>query len=107
MSVSEFTALVDARFLYFNSRAVFRRLVHTCKTRGDAISMTPTQRTLLAGGLLFCGLGLQQAFAITGCTNLYLQGTYNVQITNANLLSTINNINATLSTSNNGNGSTS
>jgi|SRR5579872_4523245 len=57
--------------------------------------MTPFRTTLvLSGGLLFAGLGLQPAFAITGCTNMYLQGTYNAQISNANFLSVISAVNA-------------
>ena len=57
--------------------------------------MTPFRTTLLlSAGLLFAGLGLQPAFAISGCTNMYLQGTYNAQISNANFLSVLSAMNA-------------
>lgn len=56
--------------------------------------MTQFPKTILVGGLLMFGLGLPQStFAVTGCSNVYLQGTYSAQITSTNyqaLLSAMN-----------------
>ena len=46
---------------------------------------TQVPRRILLGGLLIFGLGLlDTAFAATGCSNNYVQGTYTAQITSAN-----------------------
>jgi hypothetical protein len=43
------------------------------------------QKSLIVGGLLLCGLGLPRAsFAISGCSNGYLMGTYNAQVSSMN-----------------------
>lgn len=47
--------------------------------------------TLILAGLLTFGLALPRAsFAITGCTNANLTGTYDASITNANLMALVN-----------------
>ncbi len=56
--------------------------------------MKTSQRTIVTAGFLLFGLGLATpAFAINGCTNQNLAGTYNAQITNAwaftNVLNTL------------------
>jgi hypothetical protein len=57
--------------------------------------MHATQRTCLAAGILIFGLGLAKpSLAITGCTNTYLSGTYNSQITTLALGNAISAINA-------------
>jgi hypothetical protein len=57
--------------------------------------MQATQRTYLAAGILILGLGLAKpSLAITGCTNAYLNGTYNAQIANIAFENVINAINA-------------
>lgn len=62
--------------------------------------MKISQKNMFLGGLLLCGLCLPQiAFAIQGCSNASLIGTYNAQITNANLLNTLQNLNASAGTS--------
>src|SRR5580704_13199127 len=56
--------------------------------------MKQLSKTTLVGGLLMFGLGLPgSAYAVIGCGNTYLQGTYSAQITSANyqaLLSALN-----------------
>ena len=57
--------------------------------------MTPTQKTLFVGGLLCLGLGLpQNSYAITGCGNNYLTGTYNAQISSVNFQKLLNALNS-------------
>jgi hypothetical protein len=61
--------------------------------------MQTTRRTYLAAGILILGLGLAKpSLAITGCTNSYLNGTYNAQITNLAFENVINAINASAGT---------
>src|SRR5580765_2485037 len=60
--------------------------------------MTNSQRTCILGGLLFCTLGLgvpRVSYAITGCSNAYLSGTYNAQVTSSSLMSVLNALNHT------------
>ena len=57
--------------------------------------MKAAQRIYLASGILIFGLGMAKpSFAITGCTNAYLTGAYNAQITNIAFENVINNLNA-------------
>jgi hypothetical protein len=56
--------------------------------------MRSLQRTYLAAGILL-GLGIAKpALAITGCTNAYLSGTYNSQISSIAVQNAVNAINA-------------
>lgn len=71
--------------------------------------MTKSQRTSVFGGLLLCGLGLglpQASYAITGCTNAYLTGTYNAQVSSTNFMSVLNSLNGNTSTTGGTSGST-
>lgn len=72
--------------------------------------MKRSQKTCVMGGLLICGLGLglpTNSYAITGCTNAYLTGTYTAQVMSANFLDVLNSINnAAGSTSMGGSGGT-
>jgi hypothetical protein len=48
-------------------------------------------KTLTLTALLTCSLGLPRiSYAISGCTNANLSGTYNAQIQNANLSGVLN-----------------
>lgn len=49
------------------------------------------------GGLLCCAFGLHSAWAIAGCGNQNLQGTYNLQIDNASLIDMLTAINTNIS----------
>ena len=52
--------------------------------------MTILDRMLLTGGLLLCGLGWPRvSYAISGCSNGTLAGTYNAQVETINLASAI------------------
>jgi len=56
--------------------------------------MKLTQRTFILGALLLSGLGLPRlSYAIVGCTNAYLTGTYNAQVSSANFMSVLNTLN--------------
>ena len=58
--------------------------------------MKRSQQTCVLGGLLICGLGLglpRVSYAVTGCTNGYLSGTYTASVQSANFLNVLNNIN--------------
>jgi hypothetical protein len=56
--------------------------------------MRSLQRTYLAAGILMLGLGIPKAsLAITGCTNAYLSGTYNSQISSIAFQNVANAIN--------------
>src|SRR6187399_903552 len=51
------------------------------------------QKTLVGSGLLFCGLmmGLPRvSSAASGCSNGFLNGTYNVQVENATFVNVLN-----------------
>jgi|SRR5579863_5776581 len=61
--------------------------------------MPRVERMLLMSAML--GLGLHSAWAITGCSNSYLSGTYNAQVSNseiANLINAVNNNGSTTTT---------
>jgi len=61
---------------------------------------------LIVGGLLLSGLGLPRvSFAVTGCTNANLTGTYNAQIASGNLMNVLNTVNGTASTTTSTSGS--
>lgn len=69
--------------------------------------MKLTKTTITSAGLLFCGLALPGvSYGITGCTNGYVTGTYNAQISSANFMSVLNSLNATAGANNGGSGST-
>jgi hypothetical protein len=58
--------------------------------------MKRSQPTCILGGLLICGMGLGfpgASYAITGCTNANLLGTYTADLASANLLGVLNSIN--------------
>ena len=58
--------------------------------------MTPTHKTLVVAGFLLCGLTMPQAsYAISGCTNARLTGTYNAQVSSASLMNVLNTLNPT------------
>lgn len=66
--------------------------------------MMKSQRTCLLAGLILCllGLGLPRvSYGVTGCTNAYLTGTYNAQVSSGNLMSVLNTLNGNTSTSSN------
>jgi hypothetical protein len=55
--------------------------------------MKRSQATCVFGALLICGMGLGVpgvAYAVTGCTNANLQGTYTAQVASANLMTVLN-----------------
>jgi len=56
--------------------------------------MRLTVRIVMAVASLLSGLGvLRVSYAITGCTNAYLTGTYNAQISSANFMNVLNALN--------------
>lgn len=62
--------------------------------------MRKSQQTRLLGGLLICGMGLVfpgMSYAVTGCSNSSLMGTYAAEVANSGLLSALS---ATSSASN-------
>src|ERR1044071_1982789 len=72
--------------------------------------MTTSQRTRVLVGLLLFGLVLslpQASYAVSGCTNAYLTGTYNAQVSSINLLNVLNTLNAAAGGSGSASGSTS
>jgi len=61
--------------------------------------MKRSERTLLTAGALLLGLSAATpAFAISGCTNQNIMGTYNAQISSASFTSVLNTLGATGST---------
>jgi hypothetical protein len=59
--------------------------------------MTLLHTRLWMGGILCCALSLHSAGAVSGCSNLYLQGTYNIQIDNASIINTLSALSASAS----------
>jgi len=56
--------------------------------------MTASHKLFSVGALLACGLGVPRAtFAVSGCNNGYLMGTYNAQVENANFLTVLQTLN--------------
>jgi hypothetical protein len=72
--------------------------------------MTKSQRyTCVFAGLLLFGVGFgvpRAAYAVTGCTNASLSGTYNAQISSANFMSIVNALNGNTAGGTNTGGST-
>jgi hypothetical protein len=61
--------------------------------------MTAQYRGLMLGGLLACGLGLPvTSFALSGCNNGYLSGTYNVTIGASNFQQALQTMSASATT---------
>ncbi len=56
--------------------------------------MKQSKRTLVTAGVLLLGLfAATPAFAISGCTNQSIMGTYNAQISSAAFTSVLNTLN--------------
>ena len=60
--------------------------------------MKRLRQTWILGGLLVCGIGMglpDVSYAVTGCSNANLQGTYVSELASADLLNVLNSINTT------------
>src|SRR5258707_13206835 len=56
--------------------------------------MTASQKLSCTIAMLACGLGLPRtSFAISGCNNGYLLGTYDAQVANSNFLTVLQSLN--------------
>src|SRR5689334_17128735 len=68
-----------------------------CIQEGDCVSMLPIHKTIVSAGILLCAgtVGLPRAaYALSGCSNAHLTGTYTVQLANTNTLAVVNALNA-------------
>src|SRR3954464_8305584 len=73
--------------------------------------MTPSQKRFIVGGLLLAGAGLglpRASYAAATCTNGFLTGTYNAEITSLSFMNVLSTLNTTAGTtgSTGGTGST-